>query len=73
LRSALRAYPRAEAAQLRQKIHHLGTQAVRARDALKRNADAALVHLRGVGTQPCVIYCEHIIGDPNHVRVILFE
>ena len=48
LRTALGADPHAVAAQFRKLRGHARVQAVGARDALERNAQAAALHLRGV-------------------------
>src|SRR5580704_7329655 len=73
LRPALRADPDAEAAHLRECGGYRRAETVRARDALKRHANAAALHLRRVSQRPAGMNGEDIVGVPQHVRLITFE
>ena len=73
LRTALGADPHAVAAQFRKLRGHARVQAVRARDALERNAQAAAPHLRGILIQPAVMNGEHIVGEPQLLGMVAVE
>src|ERR1700723_3847331 len=68
LRSALGTDPDAKATQLGKQIKHFGVEAIGARDALERDAQAARAHLSRILANPLVVNGEHIVGNPYNVR-----
>ena len=54
-------------------LRHARVQAIGARDALERNAQAAALHLRGILIQPAVVNGEDVVGEPELLGLVAVE
>src|SRR5690242_2731576 len=67
LRTAFRADPHPEAAELGQRVHYFLIQPVGAGDAFEWDQEPAFLCQGRIFIEPPVVNCEHVVGEPGHI------